>query len=774
MMKISKKGECIRKVANYSKQEASDKYDKSTFDSQKFKNKMPMTSPKLVELIKTIKALDQADMKNHKKLFKHIIYTDVKSSSAGSKMIAAGLTTMGLSNVYDKGLKLDVRNNPYKNFALLSSVQVYDKPFPVKLKKAIISAYNQRPENIYGELIRFIVLDQGFKEGIDLFDVKYVHLFEPQITDADEKQAIGRGTRFCGQKGLYFDPQTGWPLHVFKYDIALDEDTYDVDNMGQFFLENSGLDLSTLTFASELEMISKYGAVDYELTKNIQAPPQTPTSVLSGTASAQSSISLTPISSLSPLASSSSIYTKFRAVGNNNGFAKRVHNPLSTLSKPSTKQLLRNMPKYNKIIQKTGVKSLGGGIKGKRKKLWDKAPQKKKTFLDMRKYIRERFSKYRWGRSKFENKCVDAVSDTASSKKDARIVTYTPTQEFVSRYFNNTSANKGLLLWHSVGTGKTCSAIAAASTGFEPHGYTILWVTRHTLKSDVWKNMFAQVCSADIRRRLERGEQIPSQVKSNPLKYVSKNWVIPISYKQFTNMLNEKNEIYKMMKKRNGAEDPLKKTLVVIDEVHKLYSSDLPPAERPNLKTLKDKIKHSYRISGKNSVRLLLMSATPYTTDPMHLIKILNLMSTTDMPESIEEFKSEYLDARYRFTDAGAKKYLDNISGLVSYLNREKDARQFAYPVFYQVKADLSKVDRTEEMRLAAQIERVAAQIEELETELKSIPPRKEMPRKNKLREDIKDAKQRQRDTNKLMTAAKKSGDDISQETALKECLKKK
>jgi superfamily II DNA or RNA helicase len=780
-MKVSKRGECIRKVANYSKQEASDKYDKSTFNVGVFKDKMPITSPKLVQLIKTINDLDKADMQNHMKLFKHIIYTDVKSSAAGSKMLAAGLTAAGFTNVYGKDLKLNVLNNPKKNFALLSSVQVYDKPFPIKLKKSILSVFNQRPENVYGELIRFIILDQGFKEGIDVFDVKYVHLFEPLITDADEKQAIGRGTRFCGQKGLNFDPQTGWPLHVFKYDITMDDKT----EMGKFFMQNSGLDLSTLTFAGELEVISKYGAVDYELTKNIQSPP------ISRSQSRSRSRSQSPTgkSSKSPSSTSSSsklshigslVYTNFRHMqADDVGLTNKVHNPLLIKkTKAKTSPMFRSVPlNQNKSTRSLSrdMMSIGGGIKGKRKnKMWDKAPRNKKSFLEMRKYIRERFFKYRWDRIKFENKCEESKRDP-EDKQDSRIVEYTPTQDFVSRYFNNTSANKGLLLWHSVGTGKTCSAIAVASNGFEPHGYTILWVTRHTLKSDVWKNMFTQVCSASIRRRIINGENIPLHVKSNPLKYAPDNWVIPISYKQFTNMLNEKNDIYKMMRKRNGAEDPLRRTLVVIDEVHKLYSSDLPVAERPNLKVMKAKIKNSYKISGKDSVRLLLMSATPYTTDPMHLIKIINLMNTSDMPETFEEFKAEYLDDNCRFTSSGAKAYLDNISGLISYLNREKDARQFAYPVFHQVRANLSKMDKSNEINLVAEINKVTEELDALEAQLKDIPPRKDMIRKKEIKEYIKDAKQKQKDIKKKLTVAKKdTKDDISQETALNQCLKTK
>ena len=44
------------------------------------------------------------------------------------------------------------------NFYLLSSVSVYDKPTTVKTKKAILAKFNERPNNVYGDLARIIVM----------------------------------------------------------------------------------------------------------------------------------------------------------------------------------------------------------------------------------------------------------------------------------------------------------------------------------------------------------------------------------------------------------------------------------------------------------------------------------------------------------------------------------------------------------------------------------------------------------------------------------------
>jgi hypothetical protein len=82
-----------------------------------------------------------------------------------------------------------------------------------------------------------------------------------------------------------------------------------------------------------------------------------------------------------------------------------------------------------------------------------------------------------------------------------------------------------MLLYHSVGTGKTCSAIAAATANFEPFDYTILWVTRTTLKNDIWKNMFDQVCHKSIQERITNGEVI-TDVHKERMRLLSKAWRI--------------------------------------------------------------------------------------------------------------------------------------------------------------------------------------------------------------------------------------------------------
>jgi hypothetical protein len=309
-------------------------------------------------------------------------------------------------------------------------------------------------------------------------------------------------------------------------------------------------------------------------------------------------------------------------------------------------------------------------------------------FHGTRRFIRDRYGEFAWDPVKMENLCVAKTGGST-------ILNYTPTQDFIRHYFTPNQSVKGMLLYQSVGTGKTCSAIAAATTNFEKAGYTILWVTRTTLKNDIWKNMFDQVCNESIRYQLQHsGLTIPLD-QSKRMRLLSKAWRIrPMSYKQFSNLVSKQNSYYESLVKINGKEDPLRKTLLIIDEAHKLYGGgDLSSLEKPDMNALHQALMYSYKYSGQDSCRLLLMTATPVTQNPMEMIQLVNLCKQEEeqMPADFSNFSDKYLDDHGTFTEKGRADYLDDIAGYISYLNREKDARQFSQPRLHPVNVPIAR-----------------------------------------------------------------------------------
>ena len=1041
--------ECLRKKSNWSKSSNAYKFDHPDFDPEKLMRDIPSHSSKLSGLLKKIKDLDKKDMEKDGRRYKHFIYSDVKSASYGAKLIAGALIASGMQLGYTAPLKQPIildsqkggrepakkiykkieflsddvlRSTRGNNFFLLTALGVYEQPITVALKKSIFKKFNQRPDNVHGDLARIIIMDGGYKEGVDLFDIKYVHIFEPPVTMAEQKQVIGRGTRTCGQKGLEFHPTQGWPLHVFIYDVEIPESvryqTMGTESLFDLYLKSMNIDLRLFNFQHDLERATIYGSVDYELNRaihtfsiesrmpgggpkmahrrriviredlpilnlpeqigelafaprDVHAEPMghdamrayirrhfskfkwqnvkmenncapksasggavggaheimtytptqefirhfftpenplkgmllfhstgsgkchakdtpillhdgrikmvqdikigdvlmgddsTPRKVLSLANGEDDMYRVIPVKGDSYVVNSEHIlclkttgrgnitYMKnqtslpYRASYLNNKTVKVIAKSFAT-KEEALDFLPDSNVEENKIVEIEVNKylklapSLKRELKGYRKGvdfpfqsvdmdpyiigLWlgdggSRDPVITNQDATILKYLKNALNKYDlqfvyqsgytyrissytgkpnanafWNAMKkynlqenkhipYEYKCnsremrllllagiIDSdgyyckkgklfsisqksnvltedilylvrslgfaaysskVNKSCMYKGEKKTGVYNSitisgngldeiptlvkrkqaekrqqikdtlltgvTVEHVGRgnYYGFTlDGNNRYLMGDFTVTHNTCSAIAAASSSFEQTGYTILWVTRTTLKPDLWKNMFDQICSETIKTRLENGDitQIPDE-NAKRMRLLSKSWSIrPMSYKQFSNMVSKANNFYKALVKKNGEIDPLRKTLLIIDEAHKLYGGgDLSSLERPDMNALQNAIQQSYEISGHNSVRLLLMTATPITENPMELIQLINLTKPIpyQMPQGFEEFSRKYLDEYGRFTPEGEQLYLDNIAGHVSYLNREKDARQFAQPIIRYVKTPL-------------------------------------------------------------------------------------
>lgn len=807
--KIIKSGKCVRRTSNWANIQTFARFDSPKFDPKLTFEAIPTSSPKLQRMLDNIRKLDKQDLKKSGKNFKHFIYSDIKDQGYGAKIIASALISSGFSSCFnDKGsIIVPPKNEANESFGLLSSTAIYGKPTLHKTRKEILSMYNERPSNINGDNMRFIVLDSGFKEGIDLFDVKYVHIFEPQRTNADYQQAIGRATRLCGQKGLEFKPNRGWKLHVFNYESHFPSGK----TLHEVYLKHSDLKLDEIKIREELERISIESAVDYDLNVHInkfsldaQEDMNTKSHVNStmtggarknpidfskikcenGKCGARSTKQV-PFT----LVQMQAIYDTFK--NTQKTYPKKKAKWLKETKSREKRQFFCNILNENKEFCERLIKFIKGEYvlpakiakkikKTEKKELYknvivpppeltenrlvkysdddsdddsdnntenrlvtysddepeeesddepeeesddesedskdlqivpftnskkkDEQPEtedfesskKYESFEEFQKRINKQFRSFKYDKITIENLC-----DTPTS--NSRIVNFTPSQDFISHYFVPKNDNKGLLVWHSVGTGKTCTAIATKSRTWEKQDYTIVWVTRGTLKGDIWKNMFDKVCDYLIKDRIQAGEKIPTNISElqKVRKYISKKFLPPISFRQFSNACNRTGPFYERLYKINGKQDPFKKTLVIIDEVHKFFAKDLHGMEKANLNHIEEAVFSSYKISKKDSCKLLMMSATPIMDNPMDFIRLMNLISTEEerIPYDMSTFLKKYpTDEQISFTTDTANKLKEYFKGKISYLDRRYDPRQFVQPVFKNIYAELTVSNNNEDV----------------------------------------------------------------------------
>jgi len=193
-------------------------------------------SPKLSALFDNIEKLNRQDHHQYGHGFKHYVFVNNKNEY-GIRLVIAAFTARPGYNLLNTPKKTLSKSKPgQNNFGFLASSLFnginYDTQ---KFRKEIMAVYNERPGNIYGENMNIIILDSGFKEGIDLFDVKYVHIFDELKNDSETKQAVGRALRFCGQKGLPYASGRGWSIDVFNYKLQLPEKISESSTAGTLY-----------------------------------------------------------------------------------------------------------------------------------------------------------------------------------------------------------------------------------------------------------------------------------------------------------------------------------------------------------------------------------------------------------------------------------------------------------------------------------------------------------------------------------------------------------
>ncbi len=268
-------------------------------------------APKINALLDKIEALDAADAKRGTQR-KHAIFTDMKSRGIGSKLIAAAFAARGYPLVtYTKvsmrpvrfkvndmekanDIPLGERKAPNKRrVGFLSTSELTGHNLITNVGRArkvtmaqnnqiatlLRNAFNQR-DNMRGQKIGIVVLDSGFKEGVDLKDVSYFHLLEPPLTRGELRQAVGRVIRRCGhQNKLWHKNKHGWFVNIYTYRA------YDAETKKDVYVDLQQRRTKTereMGVAKELNVqrglrreilkLAKATAVDEPLTREIHKP----------------------------------------------------------------------------------------------------------------------------------------------------------------------------------------------------------------------------------------------------------------------------------------------------------------------------------------------------------------------------------------------------------------------------------------------------------------------------------------------------------------------
>jgi len=275
---------------------------------------------------------------------------------------------------------------------------------------------------------------------------------------------------------------------------------------------------------------------------------------------------------------------------------------------------------------------------------------------------------------------VQEKSNTLCKKMSA--FELSPHQEFVRKFISYQNPYNSLLLYHGLGSGKTCSAISITESlrmysKYIPNFKKILMVaspnvqenfklqlfdpSKLTRVNGLWNlhgcvgNSLLKELNIDETQAMNR-EDLIHRIK----KMIKDNYWF-MGYGSFANFI-EKQLATKNPKKLQNA---FHSRVVVIDEIHNIRITE-KSSDSIGKKIASMLNKLVYYVKG---IKFIFLTGTPMYNDPREIIYLLNLMNLNDN-RPLLKLKEVFTDSG-DLKDGGQEKIIEKANGYVSYVRGE-------------------------------------------------------------------------------------------------------
>lgn len=267
----------------------------------------------------------------------------------------------------------------------------------------------------------------------------------------------------------------------------------------------------------------------------------------------------------------------------------------------------------------------------------------------------------------------------------------TSNQKFVKNFMSPLTPYRGLLLFHSVGVGKTCTAISIAEQYLaQPNAKRVLVILSSNIKDNFKKQIF-DMTRYDMKTgesSLCTGTRYPDMIMDKAVitkdlldKRISrliKERYQFVGYKELVVMTNkimeqvkrnEKNPAKHEQRYEEKVRELFSNRLMIVDEAHNLRM----PSETGK-KQIAATLLNILKIA--QDTRLVLMTATPMFNSANEIVWMMNLLLTNDKRPTIAT-KDLFSAKTGQLTQAGQKMLAKAARGYVSYMRGENP---FTFP----------------------------------------------------------------------------------------------
>lgn len=304
--------------------------------------------------------------------------------------------------------------------------------------------------------------------------------------------------------------------------------------------------------------------------------------------------------------------------------------------------------------------------------------------------------------TRYEKPSLDESLEEISDKLCNADVELAPHQMFVRNFLSFHTPYNGLLLYHGLGSGKTCSAISVAE---EMRNYLkqmgisqrIIVVASPNVQDNFNLQLFderkLQLVDGLWNIRACTGNKFLSEINPMNMKGIPRDKVIGqikqiinssylfLGYIEFANYVNKKSAVASDMtqsKKEKIMKQKLtrlfKNRLIIIDEVHNIRMTDDNSDKKVAMELMK-------LVQNVQHMRLLLLSATPMYNSYKEIIWLLNLLNANDGRALINTKDVFNADGTFKINEAGEETgrelLIRKATGYVSFVRGENP---YTYP----------------------------------------------------------------------------------------------
>jgi hypothetical protein len=214
-------------------------------------------------------------------------------------------------------------------------------------------------------------------------------------------------------------------------------------------------------------------------------------------------------------------------------------------------------------------------------------------------------------------------------------------QSLLGNIINPDTPYKGMIVFHGLGTGKTCAGVAIAEK-FKPlvqkYNTKIIVLVPGPLIKESWKHHIIKCTGETYLKKIDKSQYIDHQeldrLKKNALVQAMQYYKF-MSYKSFhKRVLGER-----IIEKKDGSKITYRKTEegeferdVAVDRIHNLNNTIIIVDEAHNLTGNAYGEALTYIIKNSTNLKVVLMSATPMKNLGSDIIDLLNFLRPREYP----------------------------------------------------------------------------------------------------------------------------------------------